>query len=363
MKIIVDVMSGDHAPLELLRGAALAAEEYRIPIAVVGNSAVIEEIALVNEISLDRLEIVHAESVIDMDDKPLSVIREKSDSSMSVALRILESGDGDALVSAGNTGALLAGSTLLVRRIKGIRRAAIATVLPLSAPILLMDSGANLTVTPENLEQFAYMGSYYLERLHGIHKPRIGLLNNGTEHGKGLPLQTETYALLSENPDLNFIGNVEGKDLPFSPCDVLLCDGFVGNIVLKYTEGMGKFMMTALKELFMTNPMTMLAARTMKGPLKKLKTRFDASEYGGAPLLGISKPVIKAHGSSDAKAVKNAVLQAMTVLSTEVNVEIARMAASMPDRSEKREENAPPAGTDPGPDSFPASGGEKETNT
>ena len=325
MKIIVDVMSGDHAPLELLRGAALAAEEYRIPIAVVGNSAVIEEIALVNEISLDRLEIVHAESVIDMDDKPLSVIREKSDSSMSVALRLLESGDGDALVSAGNTGALLAGSTLLVRRIKGIRRAAIATVLPLSAPILLMDSGANLTVTPENLEQFAYMGSYYLERLHGIHKPRIGLLNNGTEHGKGLPLQTETYALLSENPDLNFIGNVEGKDLPFSPCDVLLCDGFVGNIVLKYTEGMGKFMMTALKELFMTNP--------------------------------------KAHGSSDAKAVKNAVLQAMTVLSTEVNVEIARMAASMPDRSEKREENAPPAGTDPGPDSFPASGGEKETNT
>ncbi len=337
MKIIIDVMSGDNAPLALLQGAIIAAEEYKIPIAVVGNKTIIEETANENQLSLEEIEIVHADGVIDMEDAPLSVIRGKSDSSMSVGLRMLENGEGDAFVSAGNTGALLAGATLLVRRIKGIRRAAIATVLPFPEPILLMDSGANLTVTPDDLEQFAYMGSFYMEKLHGIKSPRIGLLNNGAEHNKGLPLQVETYQKLQSNEDLNFIGNVEGKDIPFSPCDVMVTDGFTGNIVLKYTEGMGRFMLSTLKTLFTKNTTTKVAALAMKGQLSALKKQFDASEYGGAPLLGISKPVIKAHGGSDAKAVKNAVLQAVAFLSTGMNVEIAKMAAVLAEKKEKKE--------------------------
>ena len=340
MKIIIDVMSGDNAPLELLKGAAMAAEEYRVPIAVVGHRRIIEETARENDVSLENLEIVHAETVIDMEDKPLSVIREKSDSSMSVGLRLLESGEGDAFVSAGNTGALLAGATLLVRRIKGIRRAAIATVLPFPQPILLMDSGANLTVTPDDLEQFAYMGSFYMQKLHGLKKARVGLVNNGTEHNKGLPLQVDTFARLSENPDIDFVGNVEGKEIPFSPCDVLLADGFTGNILLKYTEGMGRFMLKTLKELFTKNPATKLAALAMKNQLSGLKHQFDASEYGGAPLLGISRPVIKAHGSSDAKALKNAVVQAIAFIQTGMNYDIAAVAAELQAKKDAQKEAA-----------------------
>ena len=334
MKIIIDVMSGDNAPLELLKGAVQAAEEYKIPIAVVGNREIIETTAAENEISLSSVEIVHADTVIGMEDAPLSVIRDKSDSSMSVGLRLLEKGEGDAFVSAGNTGALLAGATLLVRRIKGIRRAAIATVLPFPKPILLMDAGANLVVTPDDLELFAYMGSYYMEKLHGISSPRVGLVNNGTEYNKGLPLQQEAYVKLKDNADLNFVGNIEGKEIPFSPCDVLLADGFTGNIILKYTEGMGKFLLSTLKGLFTQKATTKLAALAMKGELKAMKKQFDASEYGGAPLLGISRPVIKAHGSSDAKALKNAVLQAVAFLSTGINHEIANMAATLIEKKE-----------------------------
>ena len=334
MKIIIDVMSGDNAPLELLKGAVQAAEEYKIPIAVVGNREIIETTAAENEISLSSDENVHADTVIGMEDAPLSVIRDKSDSSMSVGLRLLEKGEGDAFVSAGNTGALLAGATLLVRRIKGIRRAAIATVLPFPKPILLMDAGANLVVTPDDLELFAYMGSYYMEKLHGISSPRVGLVNNGTEYNKGLPLQQEAYAKLKDNADLNFVGNIEGKEIPFSPCDVLLADGFTGNIILKYTEGMGKFLLSTLKGLFTKKATTKLAALAMKGELKAMKKQFDASEYGGAPLLGISRPVIKAHGSSDAKALKNAVLQAVAFLSTGINHEIANMAATLIEKKE-----------------------------
>lgn len=340
MKIIIDVMSGDNAPLELLKGAILGKEECHVGIAVVGDRDIIERTAAENDLSLDGLEIIHADSVITMEDAPLSVIRDKGDSSMSVGLKMLAEGKGDAFVSAGNTGALLAGATLLVRRIRGIRRAAIATVLPYPTPVLLMDAGANLTVSADNLEQFAYMGSYYMEKVHGVREPRIGLVNNGTEPQKGLPLQVETYERLSKNEDLNFVGNIEGKEIPFSPCDVLLCDGFTGNIVLKYTEGMGKFLLKTLKGLFMQNVTSRVAALTMRGQLKEMKKQFDASTYGGAPILGISKPVIKAHGSSDAKAVKNAVLQTVSFLTTGINQEIAKMAAELEEKAAKAREAA-----------------------
>lgn len=327
MRIIVDVMSGDHAPEELIKGAAAAAKEFDADITVVGNREIIRKIAFVNGYDISGITIEHAKSVIDMEDSPLTVVRQKKDSSMSVGLRMLADGKGDAFVSAGNTGALVTGATLIVRRIKGIQRAGIATVLPFPVPLLLMDSGANLNVTSEHLEQFAFMGSKYMEKIYGIHHPRVGLLNNGTEYNKGTQLQIETHQLLLAQSALNFIGNVEGKDLPFNACDVLVTDGFTGNIILKYTEGMGRFMLHMLKDVFTANFMAKLSAVTMRDQLHGLKKRFDASEHGGAPLLGIAKPVIKAHGNSDAYAIQNAIFQAINFVKNKINDEIAEFAA------------------------------------
>ncbi len=238
---------------------------------------------------------------------------------------MVKDGTSDAFVSAGNTGALLAGATIIVKRIVGINRAAIASVLPLSNPVLLMDSGANLTVTADNIAQFAFMGAKYMEKIYGIDRPRVGLLNNGTEYNKGNALQIESYQILSES-GLEFVGNVEGKAVPFNVCDVLVTDGFTGNIFLKTVEGMGKFLLSTLKEVLSTNIVTKVSTLTMGEKIKDLKHRFDANEHGGAPILGISKPVIKAHGSSDANAIKNAIRQAIHFVETGINDEIASFA-------------------------------------
>ena len=319
MKIIVDVMSGDNAPLALLRGAVMAAEEYEeAEITVVGNRPLLEKLAEENEIPLDKLKIEHANSVIDMEDKPLCVVREKKDSSMSVGLELLKKGEGDAFVSAGNTGALIAGATLLVRRIRGVQRAGIATILPFPHPVMLLDSGANLLLTPENQEQFAIMGATYMEKVVGIEDARVGQLNNGSEYNKGMPLQVESFITLSKS-GVNFVGNVESKEIPFNACDVLVADGFLGNILLKYTDGMGKFMLKTMKSLFYSSTIGKFSGLMLKGQVGILKKQFDASEYGGAPLLGIAKPVIKAHGSSDDVALKNAVRQAITFVKTGIN--------------------------------------------
>lgn len=331
MKIIVDVMSGDNAPLEIIKGAVEAANTYDAEIVIVGDENVISEVAVKNEIDLSKVSIAHAVSVIDMEDKPMCVVREKKDSSMSVGLKMLANGEADAFVSAGNTGALVTGATLIVRRIVGINRAAIASVLPLENPVLLMDSGANLTVTSDNISQFAFMGAKYMEKIYGIDRPRVGQLNNGTEYNKGTALQIESYQVLSES-GLNFVGNVEAKAIPFGVCDVLVTDGYTGNIFLKSVEGMGKFMMGILKDLFYTNFATKVSALTMKEKLGEVKHRFDASEHGGAPILGISKPVIKAHGSSDANAIKNAVRQAIHFVETGINEDIASFAIDYDDK-------------------------------
>lgn len=323
MKILVDVMSGDFAPVELLRGAANAAKEYPITVCAVGDENVIRETAEKEGIDISLLSIMHAPDVISMEDAPLSVVRDKRDSSMSVGLHALSQGDGDAFVSAGNTGALLAGATLIVRRIRGIARAGIATVLPLANPVLLLDSGANLQINPDNAEQFARMGSLYMKSIYGLTFPRVGLLNNGTEPTKGLPLQQQAYERLQAATDINFVGNVEGKEVPFGVCDVLVTDGFTGNIFLKTVEGMSKFVMSAVKEVFYQNMLTKLSGGLVKPYIAGMKKKFDASEHGGAPILGISKPVIKAHGSSDAKAIQNAVRQAMQFVNNEINYEIA----------------------------------------
>lgn len=324
-------MSGDNAPLEILKGAAMAQKEFEDSVILVGDENVISDVAVKNDIDLTGIRIVHAPSVITMEDKALAVVREKRDSSMGVGLKMLADGEGDAFVSAGNTGALITGATLIVRRIRGINRAGIATVLPLSNPVLLMDSGANLSVTSDNMCQFAFMGAKYMEKIYGVDRPRIGQLNNGAEYNKGNALQVETYQILSES-GLNFVGNIESKEVPFNVCDVLVADGFVGNILLKSIEGMGKFLMSTIKEIFYTNLATKLSALTIKDKRTELKQRFDASEHGGAPLLGISRPVIKAHGSSDAKAIKNAVRQAIAFVATEINRDIAAYAEDYDDK-------------------------------
>ena len=327
MRILVDAMSGDHAPLEILKGASLASKEYKDhTIVLVGDENIISDVAVKNEIDIDGIEIIPSKSVITMEDNPLCVVREKRDSSMSIGFKSLANGDVDAFVSAGNTGALITGATIIVKRILGINRAAIASVIPLNNPVLLMDSGANLNVTSDNICQFAFMGAKYMEKIYGIDRPRIGQLNNGTEYNKGNQLQQESYQLLSDS-GLNFVGNVEGKELPFDVCDVVVADGYTGNIFLKTVEGMGKFLLNTLKEVLTTNAVTKLSTLTMSGKIKELKQKFDASEHGGAPLLGISKPVIKAHGSSDSVAIKNAVRQAIHFVETGINNDIATFAA------------------------------------
>ncbi len=332
MKILIDAMSGDNAPLEMIKGAEWAKREFKDhSIMLVGDENVISDIAVKNEIDISGIEIIHSTSVVNMEDNPLTVVRDKKDSSMGIGLKALSKGEVDAFVSAGNTGALLTGATITVRRINGINRAAIASVLPLTTPVLLMDSGANLTVTSDNIVQFAFMGAKYMEKIYGIDRPKIGQLNNGTEYNKGNNLQIESYQLLSES-GLNFVGNIEAKEVPFGACDVLVADGFTGNIFLKSVEGMGKFLLGTLKDVLTTNLVTKVSTLTMKEKIKDMKKRFDSTEHGGAPLLGISKPVIKAHGSSNAKAIKNAVRQAIFFVEKGINNDIAIFAADYDDK-------------------------------
>jgi glycerol-3-phosphate acyltransferase PlsX len=321
MNIILDAMSGDKAPVEIVKGAAMAKARLGVDLTLVGQREVILRCARENGLSLDGIRIEHAEGVITMEDDPISVVRAKRNSSMAMGLRMLKD-EGDAFVSAGNTGALHAGSSLIIRPIKGIHRPAIATVLPLSRPVLLLDSGANPNVTPEYLVQWAVMGSIYMKNIFGIRQPSVGLLNNGAEEHKGTPVVAETYKLLKASDDIFFIGNVEGNQVMSSVCDVLVTDGFTGNITLKMLEGMGKFFMSTLKGMYKKNFLTQLSAAAVKDQLMGLKKQFDASEHGGAPLLGLSKPVIKAHGSSDAQAICNAVRQAASFVKTGVIAEI-----------------------------------------
>jgi len=317
MKIIIDAMGGDNAPGEIVRGAAEATKNTDAQIVLVGDQTRIE--ACLKDCPADtrRMEIVHTDITISMEDDPLSVLRAKKNSSMGMGLRMLKE-DGDAFISAGNTGALHAGSSLIIRPVKGLQRSGIATVLPFPRPLLLMDCGANVTVTADYLEQWAIIGSLYMKHILRVADPAVGLLNNGTEECKGTPVQVDAYQRLAKNPDIRFAGNIEGKEIPGGLCDVLVTDGFTGNITLKMLEGMAKFLFGQLKGMYSQNVATKLSFLVMKDSLKGLKKSFDASEYGGAPLLGLQKPVIKAHGSSDARAITNAVRQAEAFVRTGV---------------------------------------------
>ena len=338
-RILVDMMGGDRGVVETVRGVCLAAEEMEAEYVLIGDREKLLTVAKENGLSLDRFEIVHTSVTITMEDDPLSVTKEKSDSSMSIGLTMLAQGKGDALVSTGNTGALFTGANLLVRKIKGVRRPAIAAMLPMQPPVLLLDSGANVGVTAEYLEQFAVMGSQYMKTVMGLENPRVGLLNNGAEETKGTALQLAAYELLKNNPDLNFVGNVEGNRVMQNACDVLVADGFSGNILLKTMEGMGKLMLKSLKNLFSANMKTMMAYGLVKNDLRDIKKNFDAGEFGGAPILGVRFPVIKAHGSSDAKAFKNAIRQAIAFSEADLTEDMTEALARLNDRKKAQKKN------------------------
>ncbi|MBQ8533905.1 MAG: phosphate acyltransferase PlsX [Clostridia bacterium] len=316
-KIFVDAFGGDNAPLAVIDGCRQAVDEFGADITLCGDKAKIEKCASENKISLDGFSFLDVPDVIDMHDDPALVVKAKKESSsMGAGLVAVAAGEGDAFVSAGSTGALLMGATFIVKRKKGVKRGALASIMPAKkGPLVIVDCGANADCRPEMLLQFGYLGEEYAMNVLGIKNPRIGLLNIGAEETKGDELRLATYALLEES-DMNFVGNIEARNIPYSKCDVLVCDGFSGNVALKLIEGTSMYLVGLLKEGLMSSFKTKIGAILAKDAFKSLKKKMDYAEYGGAPILGVTKPVIKAHGSSNAKAFKNAVKQAMKFADT-----------------------------------------------
>lgn len=329
MKIIVDAMGGDNAPLEIVKGALQGRARWGVDIVLTGDAAqILRALEECGEKTVPQgVEIANATQTVEMCDDPATVFRHKKDTSMGVGLTMLRDGKADALVSAGSTGALLTGATLITKRVRGIRRAAMAPVIPTTTGrAVLIDCGANAECTPEYLVQFAYLGNFYAKRVLGIGTPRVGLLNIGAEDSKGTDLQRQTLALLraaDARGDLHFIGNIEAKDAIKGGCDVIVTDGFSGNVMLKSIEGVGSFAGSALKGMFKKNLLTKLAALLVMPGLNAFKARLDPNKVGGTAFIGISKPVIKAHGGSNAEAIENAVGQAIQVAESGITGAIA----------------------------------------
>ena len=329
MKIILDAMGGDHAPEAPVLGAVEAAKAYGTKITLVGRGEEILDVlrkAGIQDLP-SGIEISNADDVVDMHDDPASVIHKRKNSSMVMGLKMLADGNGDAFVSAGSTGALLTGATLIVKRVKGIRRAAMGPAMPNKAggKTVILDCGANAECTPEFLLQFGLVGSLHAKKTYGIENPRVGLLNIGTEDSKGTPLQKQAYALLKEAGDrglINFVGNVEARDVPLGAVDVVVCDGFAGNVLLKSIEGTAMFMGSLMSKMFKKNLLSKLAALLVMKDIKAFKKLLDYREIGGTEFLGIRKPVIKAHGSSDMIAFRNALRQAELAASADNSAEL-----------------------------------------
>ena len=307
MKVIVDAMGGDNAPSEIVKGSIEAVNETGIELILVGKEELISKELEQYNYDRDKVEIIKANDIITNEDDPARAIRRKKESSMVVGMKALKDGRGHAFISAGNTGAILAGGLFIVKRVPGIDRAALTSIYPtLEGNALLVDAGANVDSKAEYLRQFAIMGSIYMENIMGIENPKVGLVNVGAEKSKGNEITKEAYVLLEET-DINFIGNLEGRDIPAGLANVIVADGFVGNVVLKLTEGMASAIFSKLKDVFMTNAKTKMSALLIKPQIEELRSMMDYREYGSAPLLGVSKPVFKAHGSSDAYAFKNGI--------------------------------------------------------
>lgn len=319
MVIVVDAMGGDNAPEQIINGSIDARDEYNVGIILSGKESEIKKYLEKKTTNYNKIDIINAEDVITNDDKPVLALRRKKDSSLVKALNAVKNKDGDAIVSAGSTGALLAGGTLIIGRINGIERPALAPLIPSNNGMsLLLDSGANSDCKPEYLYNFAIMGSIYMQQVMNRKNPKVGLANIGTEKGKGNKLTIETYDLL-EQSNLNFYGNIEVRDILKGYVDVVVTDGFTGNVILKTIEGTAAEIMSGIKAELLSSTRTKLGAMLVKPALKNFKKRFDYSEYGGAPLLGVNAPVIKAHGSSDAFAIKHAIRQSKLFIESSVN--------------------------------------------
>ena len=342
MKIILDAMGGDNAPEAPVLGAVEAAKTYGIEIVLVGRGEDI--LAVLKKHGIDNLpegmEISNADDVVDMHDDPASIIHKRKNSSMVIGLKMLADGLGDAFVSAGSTGALLTGATLLVKRVKGIRRAAMGPAMPNKAggKTVIVDCGANAECTPEFLLQFGLVGSAYAKKKYGIENPRVGLLNIGTEDSKGTQLQRDAYALLTDASQkglLNFVGNVEARGVPLGDVDVVVCDGFSGNVLLKSIEGTAMFVGSLMKRMFKKNVFSKLGYLLCSSGVKQMMKLLDYHEIGGTQLLGIKKPVIKAHGASDRLAFRNAVKQAMDAAENDITQDMEQALALLAQSKEQ----------------------------
>ncbi|MFK4301400.1 MULTISPECIES: phosphate acyltransferase PlsX [unclassified Paenibacillus] len=325
MRIAIDAMGGDNAPEATVEGALSAAAEWKdTDITLVGDRERIESV-LNGRVLPANLSIRHTSETIDAQDEPVKAVRRKKDASMVVAGRMVKEGEADAMISAGNTGALMTTGLLVVGRMEGIERPALAPMIPTidDQGVLALDLGANMDAKPEHLAQYALMGSLYRQKVHGVASPRVGLLNVGTEAGKGNELTKLAFPLIEQLP-VNFVGNVESRDVLTGNCDVLVCDGFAGNIMLKSLEGTAGTIFSLLKEQFSKSLKTKLAAALIMRELRGLKDKLDYKEHGGAPLLGLSGLVLKGHGSSDGIAVKNAVRQARTALQNQLVESISK---------------------------------------
>lgn len=312
MKIVVDGMGGDNAPFSTVQGIVNAINEYKIDIIVTGDKDILENEFNKYDFDKSKLEVVSTTQIIENEDKPVKAIRSKKDSSMVVALNMVKDGKADAVLSAGNSGALLAGGLFIVGRIEGIDRPALCPAIPniKGSMTLIVDAGANTECKPRNLVEFGVMGSIYSNKVLDMKNPKVALANVGIEEGKGNDLVKKSYDELKK-VDLNFIGNVEARDVINGYTDVIVCDGFTGNILLKSVEGVAISVLGLLKETFLSSIKTKIGAMLLKDDLKKMKNKLDYTEYGGAPLLGVNGGVIKAHGSSDGNAIKNAINQAI----------------------------------------------------
>lgn len=321
IKIAVDAMGGDNAPYEVVKGAVEAVNEFGSSVILVGIEEIIKKELEKYNFPKEKIEIVNASEVISTEEVPTTAIRRKKDSSMVVGLNLVKNGEAKAFVSAGSTGALLTGATVIIGRIKGIERPALGTCLPTKKGfVFLLDSGANVDCKPNYLVQFAKMASVYVENVMNVKNPRVGLVNIGVEEEKGNALTKEVHELLKET-DINFVGNVEAREIPLDGADIVVCDGFVGNIILKFAEGLSKGLLSIIKDEI-TKGMYKFAALALKTPFKNIKKKFDSEEVGGAPFLGLKSLVVKAHGSSKAKGIKNAIKQCTIFVENDIVLKI-----------------------------------------
>ena len=321
VNVVVDAMGGDYAPIEIVKGAIEAVNEKdNLIVTLVGQENVIQDELAKYEYPSDRIEVVHAPDVISNDEAPVLAIRRKKESSIVVGLNLVKAQKADAFVSAGSTGAVLVCAQLIAGRIKGVERPPLAPLIPTAKGVsLLVDCGANVDARSSHLVQFAKMGSLYMEKVIGIENPRVAIVNIGAEEEKGNMLVKETYPLLKNCNDINFIGSIEARDIPAGGADVIVCEAFVGNVILKLYEGLGSTLISMIKEGLMSTAVSKVGAALAKPALKKTLKKFDASEYGGAPMLGLNALVVKSHGNSKSTEIKNSILQCITFQEMNIN--------------------------------------------